>query len=141
MSQPIEVIAGRFAETAVVSLLILCTYCTNLLSTYQPTSESHLPPTQTLQMARETLLSIFRRKFEAASRSRDSTTTSRFFKLFPEIGWEAEGLEAYASFVVDLVRVRSPVSAKGIFLTVKMDCPNDCPLDLQHRRLFTTLPL
>lgn len=95
MSQPIEVISGRFAETAV------------------PTSESHLPPTQTLQTARETLLSIFRKKFEEASKARDSTTTSRFFKLFPEIGWEAEGLEAYSSFVVDLVRVRAPASAKA----------------------------
>lgn len=68
---------------------------------------------QTLQMARETLLSIFRKKFEEASRSRDSTTTSRFFKLFPEIGWEAEGLEAYASFVIDLVRIRASPAAKG----------------------------
>jgi len=95
MSQPIEVISGRFAEIAV------------------PTSESHLPPLQTLQMAREALLSTFRQKFDEASRSRDSTTTSRFFKLFPEIGWEAEGLEAYASFVVDLVRIRAPASAKA----------------------------
>ncbi|KAJ7273448.1 COG4 transport protein-domain-containing protein [Mycena haematopus] len=94
MSLPLEVISGQFAETAV------------------PTSDSHLPPAQTLQAAREQLLAIFRQQFEQASRSRDSTTTSRFFKLFPAIGWEEEGLQAYAAFVVDLVRVRAPASAK-----------------------------
>ncbi|KAF5386630.1 hypothetical protein D9615_001767 [Tricholomella constricta] len=94
MSLPLEVISGPFAETSV------------------PTSESHLPPAETLQEARENLLTIFRRNFEQASRSRDSNATSRFFKLFPAIGWEDEGLEAYASFVIDLVRVRAPASAK-----------------------------
>ncbi|RXW21014.1 hypothetical protein EST38_g4842 [Candolleomyces aberdarensis] len=94
MSLPPDVVAGPFAENAV------------------PTSESHLPPAQTLQGQREKLLSIFRQKFDEASRSRDSTATTRFFKLFPAIGWEAEGLEAYAAFVVDLVRIRAPASAK-----------------------------
>ncbi|KAJ7172744.1 COG4 transport protein-domain-containing protein [Mycena filopes] len=94
MSLPLPVISGQFAETAV------------------PTSDSHLPPAQTLQAARDHLLAIFRQQFEQASRSRDSTTTSRFFKLFPAIGWEEEGLQAYASFVVDLVRVRAPASAQ-----------------------------
>ncbi|KAG5645852.1 hypothetical protein DXG03_005194 [Asterophora parasitica] len=94
MALPLEVISGPFAEYAV------------------PTSESHLPPAETLQEAREKLLAIFRRNFELSSQSRDSTATSRFFKLFPAIGWEEEGLEAYATFVVDLVRVRAPASAK-----------------------------
>ncbi|KAJ7046514.1 COG4 transport protein-domain-containing protein [Mycena alexandri] len=94
MSLPLQVISGQFAETAV------------------PTSDSHLPPAQTLQAAREHLLAVFRQQFEQASRSRDSTTTSRFFKLFPAIGWEEEGLQAYAAFVVDLVRVRAPASAQ-----------------------------
>ncbi|KAJ7752135.1 COG4 transport protein-domain-containing protein [Mycena metata] len=96
MSLPLQVISGHFAETAV------------------PTSDSHLPPAQTLQAAREHLLAVFRQQFEQASRSRDSTTTSRFFKLFPAIGWEEEGLQAYAAFVVDLVRVRAPASAQSI---------------------------
>jgi len=65
-----------------------------------------------LQTAREQLLTIFREQFEKASASRDAAATSRFFKLFPAIGWEAEGLQAYASFVVDLVKVRAPASAK-----------------------------
>ncbi|KAI0075820.1 COG4-domain-containing protein [Panus rudis PR-1116 ss-1] len=94
MALPLEVTSGPFADTAV------------------PTAESHLPPAQTLQNAREELLEIFRREFEKASKSRDAAATSRYFKLFPAIGWEAEGLQAYASFVVDLVRVRAPASAK-----------------------------
>ncbi|KAI6038964.1 COG4 transport protein-domain-containing protein [Pisolithus marmoratus] len=93
MSLPPQVISGPFAEAVV------------------PTAENHLPPSQTLQAAREQLLSIFLRQFAHASRSRDAAATSRYFKLFPLIGWEAEGLEAYASFVVDLVRVRAPTSA------------------------------
>ncbi|KAF9451228.1 COG4-domain-containing protein, partial [Macrolepiota fuliginosa MF-IS2] len=95
MALPLDVISGPFAEKAV------------------PTAESHLPPSETLQAAREYLLSVFRRNFEEASRSRDSTATSRYFKLFPAIGWEAEGLLAYADFVIDLVRVRAPASAKA----------------------------
>ncbi|KIM48961.1 hypothetical protein M413DRAFT_59758 [Hebeloma cylindrosporum] len=94
MALPLEVISGPFAEVAV------------------PTSESHLPPGQTLQAAREMLLSVFRRNFAEASHARDSSATSRFFKLFPAIGWEAEGLDAYATFVVELVRARSPATAK-----------------------------
>lgn len=58
---------------------------------------------------------MFRREFEKASRARDATATSRFFKLFPAIGWEAEGLQAYAAFVVELVKVRAPASAKSMF--------------------------
>ncbi|KAG2149193.1 COG4-domain-containing protein [Suillus clintonianus] len=94
MSLPFKVISGPFAESVV------------------PTAENHLPPAQTLQAAREQLLSIFKSHFEQASRERDAAATTRYFKLFPAIGWEAEGLEAYASFVVDLVRVRAPTSAK-----------------------------
>ena len=56
---------------------------------------------------------MFRQNFEKASQSRDSNATSRFFKLFPAIGWETEGLEAYAMFVVDLVRTRAPASSKS----------------------------
>ncbi|KZT09882.1 COG4-domain-containing protein [Laetiporus sulphureus 93-53] len=94
MALPTEVLLGPFAEIAV------------------PTSESHLPPAQTLQAAREQLLAVFRKEFEKASRSRDAASTSRFFKLFPAIGWEAEGLQAYAAFVVELIKVRAPASAK-----------------------------
>jgi len=58
-------------------------------------------------------LEVFRKSFEEAARARDSNATSRFFKLFPAVGWEAEGLEAYAIFVVELIRVKAPTSVKS----------------------------
>lgn len=77
-----------------------------------------MPPSEQLREARETLLSIFRKKFDEASRARDSTTTSRFFKLFPAIGWEDEGLQAYAGFVIDLVRMKAPTTAKSAYINI-----------------------
>ncbi|KAG9013015.1 hypothetical protein FRB94_004408 [Tulasnella sp. JGI-2019a] len=94
MAVPPEIISGAFAESVV------------------PTSDLPLPPAETLAHARENLLQIFRTKFSAASSARDSANTSRFFKLFPAIGWEKEGLGAYSDFVVDLVRARATVSGK-----------------------------
>ncbi|EKM55831.1 uncharacterized protein PHACADRAFT_209352 [Phanerochaete carnosa HHB-10118-sp] len=94
MTLPLDVTSGAFAESSV------------------PSAESPLPPAQTLQDVREQLLRIFREQFEKVSTSRDAAATTRFFKLFPAIGWEEEGLQAYASFVVDLVKVRAPASAK-----------------------------
>ncbi|KAG8999188.1 hypothetical protein FRB90_012139 [Tulasnella sp. 427] len=84
MAVPPEIIKGPFAESVV------------------PTPDLPLPPSETLQEAREKLLRIFRVEFDKASQARDSANTSRFFKLFPAIGWEKEGLEAYSGFVVDL---------------------------------------
>ncbi|KDQ12274.1 hypothetical protein BOTBODRAFT_176521 [Botryobasidium botryosum FD-172 SS1] len=94
MSMPPEVLSGPFAETAV------------------PSAEFPLPPAQALEEARQHLLKVFLAQFEKASTSRDSVATSRFFKLFPVIGWEEQGLQAYADFVVDLVRGRAPVTGK-----------------------------
>lgn len=113
MALPLDVIAGPYAEAVVVChWFILVDRRLKFTLIYQPTAESHLPPVQTLQDARETLLRVFRENFAEASRARDSSATSRFFKLFPAIGWEDEGLEAYANFVVELVQVRSPPTAK-----------------------------
>lgn len=74
-----------------------------------------MPPAQTLQDARTHLLQVFTRQFTEATKARDAVATTRFFKLFPIIGWEIEGLEAYASFIVDLVKVRPPASAQSTF--------------------------
>ena len=38
-----------------------------------------------------------------------------FSSSFPVIGCETEGLEAYASFIVDLVKVRPPASAQSTY--------------------------
>ncbi|KAH9048069.1 COG4-domain-containing protein, partial [Lactarius hengduanensis] len=98
MAVPDVVINGTFVETAV------------------PSSENPLPPAQTLKDARNLLLQVFTRQFTEATKARDAVATTRFFKLFPAIGWEAEGLEAYASFIVDLVKVRPPASAQAMIV-------------------------
>lgn len=74
-----------------------------------------MPPAQTLQDARTHLFEVFTRQFTEATKARDAVATTRFFKLFPVIGYEKEGLEAYASFIVDLVKVRPPASAQRAF--------------------------
>lgn len=66
-----------------------------------------------IQTARENLLETFKFEFRNAARDRDAASASRFFKLFPVIGWESEGLDIYSEFVVDLVRTRPPVTIKG----------------------------
>jgi hypothetical protein len=68
-----------------------------------------------LQTARELLLHTFRDNFRLASQARDVSGASRFFKLFPEVGWEDEGLEEYAAFVVNLVHTRPPASSKSTY--------------------------
>lgn len=80
---------------------------------------------------------MFTREFEKASRARDATATSRFFKLFPAIGWEAEGLQAYAAFVVELVKVRAPASAKSaswpaLTVTLRLTFPSVVSSILHH---------
>ena len=93
---------------------------------------------QTLQNAREQLLSVFRSQFQEASQARDAAATSRFFKLFTVIGWEEEGLEAYSSFVVDLVRIRAPASAKSAPV---LQCQQNSILNrFQPRPLCTISP-
>ncbi|KAM6500763.1 COG4 transport domain containing protein [Amanita muscaria] len=99
MSVPQEIIFGLFAETVV------------------PNASHHLPPPQMLQDSREQLLAIFIRNFQHASQTRDSAATSRFFKLFPAIGWEKEGLEVYSRFIVELIRVRISTGASAISST------------------------
>ncbi|KAG9318364.1 hypothetical protein JVU11DRAFT_454 [Chiua virens] len=100
MSLPFEVISGAFAETSVAD---------GPPSQLQRTT-SHLR--RHFRLQGNNCYQFFLKQFAQAARARDAAATSRYFKLFPAIGWEAEGLEAYASFVVDLVRVRAPTSAK-----------------------------
>lgn len=113
MALPPDVISGDFAQGIVVRCILLRVTFQVVTWSFKPTAENHIPQAQALEVAREELLTIFKRNFEQASVARDSAATSRFFKLFPAIGWESEGLEAYAEFVVDLVRVRAPTSAKS----------------------------
>ncbi|KAI9456239.1 COG4-domain-containing protein [Lactarius psammicola] len=61
------------------------------VETAVPSSENPLPPVQTLKDARNLLLQIFTRQFTEATKARDA---------------------AYATFIVDLVKVRPPASAQ-----------------------------
>ncbi|WWC86365.1 uncharacterized protein L201_001241 [Kwoniella dendrophila CBS 6074] len=77
-----------------------------------PTPQYPLPPAQTLQELREVLLHTFRTEFDAAAERKDEQNVSRFFRLWPGIGAEEEGLEAYGDFVVGLVKGRSSTAGK-----------------------------
>lgn len=79
----------------------------------QPTPQYPLPPAQTLQELRDVLLHTFRTEFDAAAERKDEQNVSRFFRLWPGIGAEEEGLEAYGDFVVGLVKGRSSTAGKS----------------------------
>lgn len=52
------------------------------------------------------MLERFLSEFKSASSARDEANTSRYFKLFPMIAAESEGLSAYADFVCSLIANR-----------------------------------
>ncbi|KAH8923093.1 COG4-domain-containing protein [Atractiella rhizophila] len=85
---PPSVISSKFAEAVV------------------PTATLPLSPQQTLDNFATTLLDTFLKEFRLAARERDEAKISRFFKLFPMIGKESEGLGAYAEFVSEIVSGR-----------------------------------
>lgn len=68
------------------------------------------PPAAQLAELRQTLLDTFSTEFRSAAEARDEQGTSRFFRLFPMIGAEEEGLGVYADFVVTLVKTRGAVT-------------------------------
>lgn len=94
MALPVEVVNGVFAAKAV------------------PSSELPLPPSESLRTSREFLRDVFLKNFKQAARAKDAAMISRFFKLFPPIGWDEEGLDAYSTFAVDLIHSRAPTSTK-----------------------------
>lgn len=61
----------------------------------QPTADYPDPPAITLSSLRKRLLDIFTRAFRTATQDKNEMEASRFFKLFPLVGWKAEGLEVY----------------------------------------------
>lgn len=79
----------------------------------QPTTESPLPPPQQLDELRQVLLTTFRAEFELAADRRDEQEISRYFRLWPGIGAEDEGLAAYGDFVVELVQSRARKDKDG----------------------------
>lgn len=84
-----KILEGEFAENSV------------------PSSEYPDIPTKTLCDAKENLFFVFSREFEAAVYNRDQENISRFFKLFPLIGKETEGLDKYSKFVCGIIAGKS----------------------------------
>jgi len=78
----------------------------------QPTPNQPQPPPQLLSELRDILLQTFRTEFDEAAIRKDEQAVSRFFRLWPGIGAEDEGLEAYGDFVVGLVKGRSSNAGK-----------------------------
>ena len=72
-----------------------------------PTSEIPDPPTVFLSQASDALFKLFLREFDAAAKVKDEERITRFFKLFPLIGKEMEGLDVYGRFVCGIVAGRS----------------------------------
>lgn len=74
-----------------------------------PTSEVPDAPRVTLDAAAASLCGLFLREFEKAVGEADGGKITRFFKMFPLIGREKEGLEAYGRYVCQGVAQRARV--------------------------------
>lgn len=72
-----------------------------------PTSEIPDPPTVFLSQASDALFKLFLREFDAAAKVKDEERITRFFRLFPLIGKENEGLDVYGRFVCSIVAGRN----------------------------------
>jgi conserved oligomeric Golgi complex subunit 4 len=72
-----------------------------------PTSEIPDHPTVFLSQASDALYKLFLREFDAAAKTKDEERITRFFRLFPLIGKEIEGLDVYGRFVCGIIAGRS----------------------------------
>lgn len=88
-SLPESLIKGKFAKAMV------------------PTAEFPDYPEDTLQEASKSLGIIFLREFNKAAADKDMETLTRYFKLFPLIGQEKEGLDIYAKFICGIIVAQS----------------------------------
>ncbi|PWN50187.1 COG4-domain-containing protein [Violaceomyces palustris] len=79
-----------------------------------PTAELPEAPEDTLFSMRKRMLQAFTKAFNEATEMKDEAEASRFFKLFPLIGWKGEGLEVYSTFAKGLVRERGRMITENI---------------------------
>ncbi|KAF5093628.1 hypothetical protein D0Z00_003954 [Geotrichum galactomycetum] len=86
---PPALITGKFAKAMV------------------PTAEFPDYPEDTLKEASKSLGAIFLREFNKAAQEKDMETLTRYFKLFPLIGEEKEGLQVYAKFICGIITAQS----------------------------------
>ncbi|KAF4944189.1 hypothetical protein FGADI_12862 [Fusarium gaditjirri] len=92
---PEEVIRGDFALTVV------------------PSIEAPDSPWTTIQTARNSLCTLFLREFNAAAEQGDATKVARFFKLFPVIGEDDAGLDAYGRYICQGIAEAARSALKG----------------------------
>ena len=79
-----------------------------------PSTDLPEPPEVTLLTLRQTLLQVFTQSFTDATESKNETEATRFFKLFPKIGWKKEGLDVYSSFAKSMVRDKGRTITEGL---------------------------
>lgn len=72
-----------------------------------PTTELPDCPAETLEKASQTLGQLFLREFSKATQVKDMENVTRYFKLFPLIGQESQGLEVYAKFICGIIITHS----------------------------------
>ncbi|CAO3620371.1 unnamed protein product [Mucor hiemalis] len=70
------------------------------------TSDNPNHPTKTLADAKSDLFEIFSLKFDDAVAQRNQTDITRYFKLFPLINCQTEGLDKYSRFVCNIIKSR-----------------------------------
>ncbi|KAG1050043.1 hypothetical protein G6F43_007659 [Rhizopus delemar] len=76
------------------------------LAEYTPTSENPDHPEKTLADAKSTLFDIFSQRFDTAVAERNQADITRYFKLFPLINCQTEGLDQYSRFVCNIIKSR-----------------------------------
>lgn len=91
---PQSIVEGKFAATVV------------------PSVEVPDAPGVTIESAKESLCNLFLREFEKAADEGDGGKITRFFKLFPLIGREETGLEAYGRYICQGVASRARANLK-----------------------------
>lgn len=72
-----------------------------------PTSEIPDYPVETVQKVTKSLVELFIRHFNKATSTKDMENVTRYFKLFPLIGQENEGLDLYAKFISGIITAQS----------------------------------
>lgn len=72
-----------------------------------PTSEMPDYPLETLCKSCSSLCSLFVREFERGAKELNMETVTKYFKLFPLIGREEQGLTVYSHFICDIIKKQS----------------------------------
>ncbi|OAD74722.1 hypothetical protein PHYBLDRAFT_76593 [Phycomyces blakesleeanus NRRL 1555(-)] len=71
-----------------------------------PNSENPDHPAKTLADAKASLFKIFSQRFDDAVAQRNEADITRYFKLFPLIHCQTEGLDKYSRFVCNIIKAR-----------------------------------